>query len=53
MDLPEPRPGKGEATIQVIGVGVDGTDDELVSGAMGRGQMVTTISYSAMSVWVG
>jgi threonine dehydrogenase-like Zn-dependent dehydrogenase len=36
QELPEPQPAAGEATVEVIGVGVDGTDDELVSGAYGE-----------------
>ena len=36
VDLPDPQPAQGEATVEVIGVGVDGTDDELVGGAYGE-----------------
>lgn len=36
IDLPDPVPARGEALVEVIGVGVDGTDDELVSGAYGE-----------------
>jgi threonine dehydrogenase-like Zn-dependent dehydrogenase len=36
VDLPEPRPGDGELLVEVLSVGVDGTDDELVAGAYGE-----------------
>lgn len=35
-NLPDPEPADCEALVEVIGVGVDGTDDELVSGAYGE-----------------
>jgi threonine dehydrogenase-like Zn-dependent dehydrogenase len=34
--LPDPEPGADEASVEVVAVGVDGTDDELVSGAYGQ-----------------
>jgi threonine dehydrogenase-like Zn-dependent dehydrogenase len=35
-DLPDPRPSDHEALVDVLAVGVDGTDDELVAGAYGQ-----------------
>lgn len=35
-DLPDPDPTDGHALVQVVAVGVDGTDDELVAGAYGE-----------------
>lgn len=35
-DVADPRPQSGEALVQVLSVGVDGTDDELVSGQYGE-----------------
>jgi threonine dehydrogenase-like Zn-dependent dehydrogenase len=34
-DLPEPHLREGDALVEVIAVGVDGTDDELVAGSYG------------------
>ncbi len=36
VELPDPSPGEGEVLVEVLAVGVDGTDDELVSGAYGE-----------------
>jgi threonine dehydrogenase-like Zn-dependent dehydrogenase len=36
VELPDPSPGEGELLVEVLSVGVDGTDDELVSGAYGQ-----------------
>jgi threonine dehydrogenase-like Zn-dependent dehydrogenase len=36
VELPDPRPGAGELLVEVLSVGVDGTDDELVSGSYGQ-----------------
>ncbi|WP_219418491.1 glucose 1-dehydrogenase [Pseudonocardia nigra] len=35
-EVPDPSPGVGEVLVEVLAVGVDGTDDELVSGAYGQ-----------------
>lgn len=36
VEVPDPTPESGEALIRVLSVGVDGTDDELVSGQYGQ-----------------
>ncbi len=36
VEVPDPTPKSGEALIGVLSVGVDGTDDELVSGQYGQ-----------------
>jgi hypothetical protein len=36
VELPAPTPAAGELLVEVLSVGVDGTDDELVSGAYGE-----------------
>jgi threonine dehydrogenase-like Zn-dependent dehydrogenase len=36
VDVPDPEPEAGEALVQVLSVGVDGTDDELASGQYGE-----------------
>jgi threonine dehydrogenase-like Zn-dependent dehydrogenase len=36
VEVPDPTPKPGEALIRVLSVGVDGTDDELVSGQYGQ-----------------
>jgi threonine dehydrogenase-like Zn-dependent dehydrogenase len=36
VEVPAPTPGAGEALVQVLSVGVDGTDDELTSGQYGE-----------------
>ncbi len=36
VDLPDPVPGDGELLVEVLAVGVDGTDDELVAGEYGE-----------------
>ncbi len=36
VEVPDPTPEPGEALIRVLSVGVDGTDDELVSGQYGQ-----------------
>lgn len=35
-EVPEPRPAHGEALVEVLSVGVDGTDSEIVSGLYGE-----------------
>jgi threonine dehydrogenase-like Zn-dependent dehydrogenase len=35
QELPDPEAAAGEATVEVLAVGVDGTDDQLVSGGYG------------------
>ncbi len=36
VEVPDPTPEAGEALVQVLAVGVDGTDDELTSGQYGE-----------------
>jgi threonine dehydrogenase-like Zn-dependent dehydrogenase len=36
VDVPDPEPEAGEALVEVLSVGVDGTDDELASGQYGE-----------------
>ncbi len=36
VELPDPVPAKGELLVEVLSVGVDGTDDELVAGEYGE-----------------
>lgn len=35
-EAPDPEPADGQALVDVLMVGVDGTDDELIAGAYGR-----------------
>ncbi len=36
LEVPDPVPADGEPLVEVLSVGVDGTDDELVAGQYGE-----------------
>jgi NADPH:quinone reductase-like Zn-dependent oxidoreductase len=53
VELPDPVPAEGELLVQVLSVGVDGTDDELVAGEYGEAPAGRSSWSSATSPWAG
>ncbi|PSQ29220.1 glucose dehydrogenase [Halobacteriales archaeon QS_9_68_17] len=55
IEKPEPEPGPGEALVKTLRVGVDGTDNEVISGAHGgfpEGEDHIVLGHEAVGVVV-
>ena len=53
LDVPKPEPGPGEALVQTLRVGVDGTDHEIIAGNHGRppdGEGYLVVGHEAVGV---